>query len=243
MNGAARPTGRTSGYRNPVAVPLFLAEHLAEGVMPLVDTGYTLKEACNLISQKLPHEDSPSNLVEALHMGPLIATITCELTGNTYRLPSAVWKSSDARFDFDIEASCGSIQEKLVRRPAPSYTAKPRGHFDRDGHFHPNYLTGEVRIERESFDALLEKMAQPSSQPEAKTPSPRRFSGAILQAWYKGYIDNCKTAGKIPSREDDWVAARDALGDGVPRDDVREARRQLAPGDWKAHGRRKTGEK
>ncbi len=211
--------------------------------MPLVDTGYTLKEACNLISQKLPDEASSSNLVEALHKGPLIATITCEVTGNTYRLSSAVWKSSDSRFDFDIETSRGSIQEKLVRRPTPSYTAKPRGHFDRDGHFHPNYVTGEVRIERESFDALLEKVAQPSSQSATKTPSARRFSEVKLQTWYEGYIDECKGAGEIPSREDDWVAARKALGDGVPRDAVRKARRRLAPDDWKKQGRRKTGQK
>ncbi len=211
--------------------------------MSLVDTGYTLKEACNLISQKLPDEASSSNLIEALHMGVLKATLTCEVTGNTYRLPNAVWKSSDVQFDFDIEASRGSIQEKLVLRPTPSYTAKPRGHFDRDGHFHPNYLTGEVRIERESFDTLLGKVAQPPSQPEAKTPSTRKFSEAKLQAWYKGYIDECKTAEKIPSRENDLIAARDALGDGVPREAVREARRQFAPDDWKEQGRRKTGGK
>ena len=126
--------------------------------MPLIDTGYTLKEACELISQKLPDEDSSANLIEVLHAGEAKAEMTCDTTGNTYRLPSEVWKSTDGRFDFDIDSSQGRIQEKLVRHPTPSYTAQPRGHFDRDGHFHPNYVTGEVRIERTSFDALLDKV-------------------------------------------------------------------------------------
>ncbi len=161
--------------------------------MPLVDTGYTLKEACNLISQKLPQEDSSSNLVEALHMGTLIATITCEATGNTYRLPSAVWKSSDARFEFDIEASRGSIQEKLVRRPTPSYTPKPRGHFDRDRHYYPNYVSGEIRIERESFDALLEKVggdALPKPRGRGRRARSLEAAKLALDTLYSGRVPN-----------------------------------------------------
>ena len=187
--------------------------------MPLIDTGYTLKEARELISQKLPAEDSSANLIEVLHAGEAKAEMTCDTTGNTYRLPSEVWKSTDGRFDFDIESSQGSIQEKLVRRPTPSYTAQPRGHFDRDGHFRPNYVTGEVRIERTSFDALLDKVggdALLKSRRRGRRARSLEAAKRALDTLYSGGVPN-KPWKTITAEVNIWLVKN---GDSSVSDDT-----------------------
>ena len=65
-----------------------------------------------------------------------------------------------------------------------------------------------------------------------------RFSIAELERWYVSYVEKMKASGRIPSRNDDWRAARQELGDGVPRNSVRNARRKYAPKAWKHGGRR-----
>jgi hypothetical protein len=77
------------------------------------------------------------------------------------------------------------------------------------------------------------------------SPSPNNrvagsFSTAKLTAWYKTWIDDNTKRGATPSITDDWAAAKAALGDDVPRDAVRAARRESAPLGWQQRGRRKS---
>ena len=67
------------------------------------------------------------------------------------------------------------------------------------------------------------------------------YSESKLRGWYEKWIAECSAAGKTPSRDEDWAAAKAELGDGVPRDAIRRLRRELAPDDWKRFGRRRTG--
>jgi hypothetical protein len=88
--------------------------------------------------------------------------------------------------------------------------------------------------------AELEALLTASSKPQH--PTSKRYSPSQLEAWYSRYVEEQKAAGEMPSRDDDLTAARRALGDGVPRDAVRNARRRFAPAEWQERGRRKTGE-
>jgi hypothetical protein len=65
----------------------------------------------------------------------------------------------------------------------------------------------------------------------------RRFSKVAAKAWYRKWVAENIAAGTQPSREKDAEAAREALGVNVPRDFLRELRRELAPAAWKSHGR------
>ena len=69
-----------------------------------------------------------------------------------------------------------------------------------------------------------------------------RYSGAEAEAWYESWIRGNTEKGEIPTRDDDWAAAKDALGDGVPRDPIWELRRRKAPSSWQKKGRRKSAD-
>jgi hypothetical protein len=67
------------------------------------------------------------------------------------------------------------------------------------------------------------------------------FSEAKLRDWYQKRAATWPMDRRSPSRDEDWTAAREVLGDGVPRDMVRRVRRDLAPEQWTRKARRKTG--
>ncbi len=78
----------------------------------------------------------------------------------------------------------------------------------------------------------------------SKKPASGRSSGGYsdqaLRTWYKKMVAENLEAGKIPTREDDWKAAKNAVSENVPRDAVRALRNELAPKTWTAQGRRKS---
>jgi hypothetical protein len=73
--------------------------------------------------------------------------------------------------------------------------------------------------------------------------SPRSASGyskAKLLDWYlKCWVPKKEAEGSMPSRIEEWEAAKQEFGGGVPRDAVVKLRRELAPAKWKQRGRRK----
>ena len=77
----------------------------------------------------------------------------------------------------------------------------------------------------------------------AEKKQPDRSSGGYseqaLRSWYEKWVAENLKAGKIPSREDDWKAAKNAESKNVPRDAVRALRNELAPETWTKQGRRK----
>jgi hypothetical protein len=91
-------------------------------------------------------------------------------------------------------------------------------------------------------DAQLATATEASNAAEIMTDTSRRFSNMALTHWYRDYVTEQQAAGKIPSRDEDWKAARLAFGNVIPRAAVREARRRYAPNAWKRQGRRKTGQ-
>jgi hypothetical protein len=64
------------------------------------------------------------------------------------------------------------------------------------------------------------------------------YSKRNLETWYIQWVSQNIASKVIPSRDDDWKAAKAALGDGVPRDIVRGLRNRRAPASWRQHGRR-----
>ncbi len=66
-----------------------------------------------------------------------------------------------------------------------------------------------------------------------------RYSGHALRTWYKDWLAENLKLGKIPTRKDEWQAAKNAVSENVPRDAVRALRKKFAPETWKKQGRRK----
>jgi hypothetical protein len=60
--------------------------------------------------------------------------------------------------------------------------------------------------------------------------------------WYRDRVENWPDGEEAPSADDDFHAAR-AVFRNVPRQEVRDVRRELAPKEWQARGRRKRAEK
>jgi hypothetical protein len=75
-----------------------------------------------------------------------------------------------------------------------------------------------------------------------EAPRPRaRFSAAEVTRWYQGWVARPENSDRPPSSEADRIAAERELGFTVPRDLMRELRRDLAPEHWKQKGRRRAG--
>lgn len=72
----------------------------------------------------------------------------------------------------------------------------------------------------------------------AKPTPAKAFSHAKLREWYVRWISSNDQNGHLPSRDDDLLAARAALGDAIPRSAIRLLRQELAPSAWKSFGRR-----
>jgi len=69
----------------------------------------------------------------------------------------------------------------------------------------------------------------------------KRHSSAELRRWYSAWVLSNVQIGKQPSRDEDLQAARKKFGDKAHRATLRTLRLELAPGEWKQHGRRKRG--
>ncbi len=83
--------------------------------------------------------------------------------------------------------------------------------------------------------------ASPAGNRGAKRPA-GSYSQKRLRKWYQKWVADNLASGRCPSRDEEWGAAKKALGIGVPRDAVRALRRELAPPSWSQMGRRKSGE-
>jgi hypothetical protein len=69
--------------------------------------------------------------------------------------------------------------------------------------------------------------------------TPKRHSPAELRRWYSAWVLSNVENGNEPSRDEDLEAACQKFGDKVHRPTLRALRRELAPAEWKLHGRRK----
>ena len=68
----------------------------------------------------------------------------------------------------------------------------------------------------------------------------RGFSRVMLETWYRDvWIKRKEEEGEIPTRDEDWQAARSEVSSNVPRDAVRRLRGEFAPDSWSKGGRRK----
>lgn len=68
--------------------------------------------------------------------------------------------------------------------------------------------------------------------------APRVYSEARLRKWFDEWLEHHRREGTIPSRDEDWQAAKSAVSPHVPRDAVRRLRQHHAPMAWKKKGRR-----
>ncbi|WP_247416756.1 hypothetical protein [Bradyrhizobium sp. 159] len=73
----------------------------------------------------------------------------------------------------------------------------------------------------------------------SRTVGAKRHSQAELRRWYLGWISSNQESGNAPSRDEDLEAARERFGEVVSRSTMRSLRKELAPGEWKLHGRRR----
>lgn len=67
---------------------------------------------------------------------------------------------------------------------------------------------------------------------------PGRFSEADLRKWYASWVERNAREEKIPSRDDDYAAAKAAGFKGATHAIMRRLRNGLAPENWTARGRR-----
>lgn len=63
-----------------------------------------------------------------------------------------------------------------------------------------------------------------------------------LDAWYKKRVENWPPDKPSPNRDDDLEAAREEFGDRVIMAQIKAVRRENAPPQWTAKGRRKSGQ-
>jgi hypothetical protein len=127
------------------------------------------------------------------------------------------------------------------------------GGFGRQGGYRDVYLDRAQFIE---VVGAQKTFPQPESSPPNVARDPREeiaarssalqeqarggFSTAQLESWYRDvWIKRKEKEEKIPSREEDWEAARSEVSPNLPRDAVRQIRREFAPASWMKPGRRK----
>lgn len=126
--------------------------------MPLTKSDYSISEAMEMISARLPDEDPLTNITDTLHAGEVSAKLICSKTGLSHPIPAYVWKSGDGRFVWSPSTGLAHIHERLVS-PRVGYSAKPTGRWNADGEFKPNRITGQVRIDRTQLNELLADVA------------------------------------------------------------------------------------
>lgn len=116
------------------------------------------------------------------------------------------------------------------------------------GYIHDGSSDGEpflapvsARPEHMKWHDLLFKRAQVEKiwppKPSNSYPS---FSHGALDQWYRDRVQAWSTSDPPPSRAKDEKAAAEHFGRRIPRDAVREARRNHAPPSWHRGGRPKS---
>ena len=81
----------------------------------------------------------------------------------------------------------------------------------------------------------IRKHIVPGADEEVPSSTPR-FSRAKTREWYKSRAERLMRTGERSSRDDDVVAAKEHFGTNIPREFLRELRRELAPEGWTAKG-------
>ena len=159
-----------------------------------------------------PHgPDALERVRQALAEGDILAKLRIPL-GYRYDIDPHIWDKEPVRRKVNPRFTDGWMRIGLNPDSGP-------------------YKKGWVFVPIGSLAAILEKA--PST-----TDRPRSFSQAQLERCYKDHIKECEGAGKMPSRDDDLQAVREALSKDIPRDAVRELRHRFAPDQWKKGGRR-----
>jgi hypothetical protein len=102
----------------------------------------------------------------------------------------------------------------------------------------PDFLESSARGSGIEISGILVFKGESSTVPVAIA---KRHSTAELRRWYSTWVQLNKRNGKQPSREEDLKAARQEFGDRAHRATLRALRLELAPKEWKQHGRRKQG--
>jgi hypothetical protein len=74
-----------------------------------------------------------------------------------------------------------------------------------------------------------------ASEPSGGIQS-KHYAPPKVEEWYRRWIKQHKNADRIPTRNDDWAAARKEFP-GIRREQVRDLRRDLAPAEWHKKGR------
>jgi hypothetical protein len=101
-----------------------------------------------------------------------------------------------------------------------------------------NFHESSARGENFAVTGILVYQGKPLGSPKAAR-RPGKVAPAKLWRWYRLWIDRNEAAGNIPSRDDDWKAAKAECGDGVTRQTIQDLRAKLAPPPWRKQGRRK----
>jgi hypothetical protein len=116
--------------------------------------------------------------------------------------------------------------EVLQRWPSPRAVAQDELAVEKSM---PGAADGPARVcER------AEERSVPQQQPK------RGHSAGRLKEWYRNtWIKRNESEGKIPTREEDWKAAKSEVSPDIPRDAVRRLRQELAPASWTKRRRRK----
>lgn len=78
----------------------------------------------------------------------------------------------------------------------------------------------------------------PAAEPLAPPPRPA-FAPNIARLWYRARVAGWRRDTPPPSEADDLAAMRAAHEGTIPRDFIREVRRELAPAEWRKSGPRK----
>lgn len=155
--------------------------------------------------------------------GPLRFLHTCRVR-TTLQMGSASWSRSRGPAEGEIfEGPILVSEDDLKRELLPA---------------------GGDGIEQE---AQLPATPKPDASPQARAiddPAPTdRSAGAYsplkLRDWYTGeWVPAHQSNGRPPSRDEDWAGAKAKFGPNVPRDAVRNLRRDTAPPGWQRQGRR-----
>lgn len=96
-----------------------------------------------------------------------------------------------------------------------------------------------------SLSTVVDSHAGHDSSAETEPAADRtsgQYSNGKLEAWYLARIARHEAQGTIPSRNDDWEAAKAEVGSKVPREAVFKLRGKNAPESWTKKGRRKSAE-
>ncbi len=195
--------------------------------MPFTKTYYTSAEALDLISSAFPGENAVGNLQEIAFNGQLPTWVIDEKSGERFDVPPERWK----------EFWDG---QKFIARPNHSWA------WEKGDILEGRSYKGELRVDKICLDQLINENASPNnqidkdSQSDATVSSPGRYSPTALRQWYEKRVTDL--ADSHSGRDDDWEAAKNNFGEGVPRDAVRALRAELAPATWTEPGRRKAGQ-